>query len=618
MLFRGFKPAQGDGLIPDTKISEIRERVDLAEIVSEYVTLHKAGANLKGVCPFHADSDPSFNVNPARRFFHCFGCGASGDVFGFVMRIEGIDFTETAIRLAARAGVTLPERAATAEARTREDRLREEQTHRFYVLEEAAKFFEESLFSDGGGVARQALADRGINEAVRARFRLGYAPDAWTALIDHLARKQISQQDIESVGLAVTRKTGSGYYDRFRNRLMFTITDPMGRPIGFSGRALSKEEAGQGAKYINSPETDEYKKGRVLYGLHQARVALSKHREAVLVEGNFDVVSLSQAGIENVVAPLGTALTEDQAMLLRRRVENVVIMFDGDDAGRKAAARAFPILARLSLASYSVPLPAGEDPDSLVRNAGPDNVRNRLAGKVGLFDQIIKDTAAASDGSIQDKARRIEKLKPFMDALASPLELDLYRKKISDVFGVAHGAVQKALGGIAIAAPKAQERGPVDGRTFGRVAERELIGLLLDRPELLARAESKNLAGLITDSAFSAVLACMLEQFKKRESSTAALLDAAGEGPVRDWLAERALKCLYDKPEKAGLAFTEIAEQLAEKPIAAEIRELDNRIRIASAEGDDMCVLELSRKKADLQRTSFNSVSKFDLGRSSI
>jgi DNA primase len=610
-------------LIPDAKISEIRERIDIAQVIGEYVSLHKAGANVKGVCPFHADSDPSFNVNPARQFFHCFGCGASGDVFGFLMRIEGIDFNEAAIRLAGRAGVTLPERPKTKEAQSREERIQEEQKRRYYILDESARFFEESLFAEGGAAARDALLTRGIKEETRAKFRLGYAPDAWSALIDGLAKQHVSPNELESVGLALQRKSGTGYYDRFRHRLMFTITDPTGRPIGFSGRALSQEEADKGAKYINSPETDEYKKGRVLYGLHQARVAMSKSREVVLVEGNFDVVSMHQAGIENVAAPLGTALTEDQALLLRRRVEKVVVMFDGDGAGRKAAARAFPTLAGASLASYAVPLPQGEDPDSLARKSGPEEIRKRLAGKVGLLDYIIQNAALASDGSIQDKARQVEKLKPFVDALSSPLELDLYRKKIADIFGIDPNAVYRVLGGrvpgrsVPFSEP-AQSKGSTSEKNPGRVAERELVGLVLDCPELIPRMIAENVMSYISDQAFKGVLEHMAHLHEKGELCAAAVLSFTDEGPMRDWLAERAMMCFYEKREKADFAFNEIVGQLAKKPISEKIKELDYKIRMASAAGDDMGVLELSRKKADLLRTSLNSVSKFDLGRSSV
>ncbi len=608
-------------MIPDTKISEIRERIDIAEVIGDYLTLHKAGANLKGVCPFHADSDPSFNINPSRGFFHCFGCGTSGDVFAFLMKIEGIDFTDAATRLAGRAGVVLPEMPKNAEAKSREEKILSEQKRRFYVLEFATSFFEQALFEDNALLAREELKKRGISEETRSRFRLGYAPNAWSALCDHASLKQISLRDLESVGLIVPKKSGNGFYDRFRNRLMFPITDSTGRPIAFSGRALSQEEADLGAKYINSPETPEYKKGKVLFGLHQARVALSKYKEAVLVEGNFDVISLSQAGIENVVAPLGTALTEEQTLLLKRRVESVTVLFDGDSAGRKAAARAFPILAKAGLAAYGALLPPGEDPDSLVRKEGLETIQKYLQEKMGLFDQIINDTVAASDGSLQDKARRVEKLKPFLSALCSSLEIDLYRKKISDLFGIDPSAVFKATGGF-IGRSEQLAVKDLNSQTIpGRIAERELMGLLLDCPEIIPRASKEKVLEYVTEPAFHRSLVCMINLYEKKEFAVARIVDAAEDLLVQRWLSERAMICLYKDIDKANMAFDEILEQLAKKPISEKIKELDYKIRIANAEGDDIRVLELSRKKADLVKSSFNSinsVSKFDLGTSSV
>jgi DNA primase len=576
-------------LFPDSKIAEIRERADIAEIIGEYVTLRRAGSNLKGVCPFHADSDPSFNVNPARQFFHCFGCGASGDVFSFVSRIEGIDFTESLRRLAGRYGVSLPTPKVSEKSRTQAEQANQARKRRFFILEQAARFYEERLKTPQGAIAREALQARGVDDDTAARFRLGYAPDAWSGLIDFFSRQQVSPRELEAVGLALPRKSGNGYYDRFRNRLMFTVTDPSGRPIAFSGRALSREEAERGAKYINSPETEEYKKGHVLYGLHQARVPLSKSGEAIIVEGNFDVVSLSGVGIENVVAPLGTALTQEQAMLLRRRVERVVVLFDGDDAGRKAAARAFPVLAKAAIASYTAALPANEDPDSLVRRQGREGVL-----------KIIADTVTACDGSAQDKARRIEKLKPFVDALPSMVEKDLYRGRIAEAFGVGEQIVFRALGGswrpMGDVPPDRTRKAPP-----GKSEERELIGLLLDFPNLFEKVQAEGTLHLFSTPSLKRIAERMATLSGSQEASVAELIDAADDSAVGTWLAERAMVCLYDDKEKALRALDEIGSKLTRKPIKDQIKELDQQIRLASSNGDDTRVLELSRKKADLQ-----------------
>ena len=605
-------------MIPEAKISEIRERTNLVELVGEYVTLRRAGANFKGVCPFHADADPSFNVSEGRQFFHCFGCGASGDVFGFLMRIEGLDFTEAAIRLAGRAGVTLPAKESSPQSRTMEEQKRQARNRRHFILEEAAKFFEARLSAADGSAARSAIAARGISPETTTRYRLGYAPAEWSALIDYMARvNQVSAKELAQVGLAIPKKTGTGFYDRFRNRLMFAVTDPGGQPIAFSGRALDEEEAKKGAKYINSPETEDYIKGKVLFGLHQARVPLSKTREAVLVEGNFDVVSLAEAGIENAVAPLGTALTAEQALLLRRRVEKVLVMFDGDSAGRKAARRAFPLLAKAGLASYVITLPQGDDPDSMVRKGGAESILERFSAKVGLLDQIISDAATECDGSLQDKARRIEDLKTYISALSSNMEMDLYRGKIADAFGVDRRSVARALGGTRLSEPPSPPKntGPA---IPGTPEEREIVGLIIDMPEFGGRIYEAGLVEMVTSPSLRRVLERIAFLSERREFILSEAVAAAGDERTEVWLSGRAMHCFYEKKEKAEQAFAEIVDKLSKKNIKQQLRELDTKIRLASSEGDDMRVLELSRKRTDLQRNSLISVPKFDLDESPV
>lgn len=589
-------------MIPDAKIAEIRQRADIAEVVAEYVALRRAGANLKGVCPFHADSDPSFNVNPARQFYHCFGCGASGDVFSFVERIEGIDFTETARRLASRYGIELAEFKMTSAARSQAERAREARTRRRFILEEATRFFESRLAEPEGQQAVKALEARGVSESTARMFRLGCAPAAWSSLTDDLKKKNISPKELEEVGLSIERQ-GGGYYDRFRNRLVFTITDPGGAPIAFSGRALGDDPQDRAAKYINSPETPEYAKGQVLFGLYQARVPLTKYREAILVEGNFDVVTLFEAGFENVLAPLGTALTREQALLLRRRVERVVLLFDGDGAGRAAAHRAFPVLAAAGLASYVVTLPQGEDPDSFVRRNGAPALRELLSKKTGLLDQIISDSVAACDGSAQDIARRIERMAPFIREIRNSTEIDVYRAKIADGFKVPHETVFRVLRGLKrgeseIATPRSRVN-PV-----GQAAERELIGVLFDFPELLQGLSDRDTISLLTTPAIKAFVEEMERRFARKELFVADLVSKITEDPLKNWIAERAMVRLYKDEDRARRALDEIRVQLVRTRTSEEIRELEKQIQLAGSRGEDMRVLELSRKKADLQRAS--------------
>jgi DNA primase len=586
-------------VIPEAKIAEIRERADIAEVVGDYVTLKRAGVNLKGVCPFHADTDPSFNVNPDRQFFHCFGCGVSGDVFSFLQRIEGLQFAETVERLAKRFGVELPERPMDPAARSAEERARQAARRRRQILEDAASFFEDQLMSPAARRARELLGARGIDGETAREYRLGYAPDSWQGLLDFLGSKRVTPREVERVGLALSRKSGSGYYDRFRDRLVFTVSDPSGHPIAFSARALGGDEAG--AKYINSPETPEFTKGKVLYGLHQARVHLSKSREAVLVEGNFDVVSLARAGVGNVVAPLGTALTEDQAAILRRRVERVVVMFDGDSAGRTAAARAFPVLARAGLAAYVVPLPEGEDPDSLVRRGGREAVEQLLEDKRGLLDEIIASSARASDGTAQDAARRIEKLGKFVGAVRSPMEQDLYRQQVADAFGVEPTTVFRYMRG----GPREQRRADAPAEQAGppgRGAERELLGILLDQPQLFEQASAGGLLAMIENKGLRAIADELLLRHRRKDSLIADMMTGGGGDPAIAWLAERAMQSLYTDLEQAQKALTEVGARLSQDALAERIREIERQIRLAHSSGDEARILELQRKKTEIQR----------------
>jgi DNA primase len=602
-------------LVPDAKIAEIRERADIVEVIGEYVALKRAGINYKGVCPFHADTDPSFNVNPARQFFHCFGCSASGDVFGFLQRVDGLDFMEAVERLAARYGVELPKPQASAAARSNEERAREQVRRRRYVLEEGAAFFEAALATPAAAAARKMISDRGIDDGTATRYRLGYAPDAWDGLLEHLREKRVSPREVEEVGLAIPRKTGSGYYDRFRNRLVFTVTDPSGHPIAFSARSLGEGDA-DGAKYINSPETAEYHKGRVLFGLHQARVAMSKAREAILVEGNFDVLSMARAGVENVVAPLGTALTEEHAAILRRRVERVVVLFDGDKAGRAAAARAFPMLARAGLAAYHAPLPDGEDPDSLVRKRGPEAIREILAKPRGLLDEIIRASAETADGTVQDAARRIGKLRDFLDAVQEPMERDMYRQRVAEAFSVDPAFVFRYLRSPASAAAPAEGAPPQrPGDAPGLPEDRDLVGLMLDQPELCEEAHASGAIGLISDPELRRIAEELTFKQKRKESLVAEMMSGSGESQALTWLARRGMQRLFVDEETGKRALGEILRKMKKRGITTQILDIKQHIRRAHASGDDQKVLALQRQKTELEKEIHDTELGFDKGR---
>lgn len=342
----------------------IRERIDLVELVSGYVRLERAGSNFKGLCPFHTERTPSFYVSPSLNRFHCFGCGASGDAFSFLMRIEGISFREALQRLAARAGIELhPESTEQSEQRDELERLRRAvfAAHFYYrhCLQRAPR-------------ARQYLQQRGLTPATIERFQLGYAPGGWDHLLRFLRRHRISEQEALQAGLI--RQGEHGYYDYLRDRLVFPIHDAAGRVIAFGGRTMGDEEP----KYLNTPETPLFEKRNTLYGWHLARGAILRQRSAIVVEGYMDLLMLHQHGFEHAVATLGTAFTEQHAARLQRMVERVYLLYDSDDAGIRAALRAAEVLEAAGIPTFIVELPAGEDPDSLLQKAGTEALHQAL------------------------------------------------------------------------------------------------------------------------------------------------------------------------------------------------------------------------------------------------
>jgi len=598
-------------VIPDAKIAEIRERADIAEVIGDYVTLKRAGANLKGVCPFHADSDPSFNVNPARQFYHCFGCGASGDVFKFLQQVEGLQFMEAVERLAGKFGVELPARPMSPEAKTAEDRARAEVKRRLYIVEEAAAFFEEQCKTANGASAM--LTARGINEEIRSEYRMGFAPDSWDALLKHLQSKRISAREAEQVGLVVPRKNSDGYYDRFRNRLVFVITNPAGHPIAFSARVMDGDDASQ-AKYINSPETREYTKGKTLFGLHQARVSLSKSREAILVEGNFDVLAMAQAGFKNVVAPLGTALTKEQAAILRRRVSRVSVMFDGDLAGRKAAARAFPILAGAGLAAYVVMLPEGEDPDSLVRRKGRASIQSLLDGAKGLLDEIIRASAAASDKTAQDVARRIGKLALFLNAVTDSMERSVYRQRIAEAFGVDPQIVFRHLryAGSLGKVEHGQVASTSEVSDYGTAEERELLCLMLDLPELTGEVSQSGAITMMRTKNLREIADKLVMGYNEQRAPIAQILSELEGEKALEWLARRSMNKLYKDESKGRDALREITVSMRQRSLDEQIKVISDKIKEAHASVDDVKTFELMRQRTELEKERAGANQAFD------
>ncbi len=416
-------------MISDDKVREVRSRAAILEIVSEYVRLKKSGANFLGLCPFHNEKTPSFSVNPAKEIFHCFGCGIGGDVFGFIMRIEGLTFPEAVKFLGRRVGVTIEERPPTVE----EQRKADEKESFYRINECAAQFYIRMLMDHKAGEpGRVYLGRRGVELNTAGTCRLGFAPERWDALTKYLEKMRVPLDTAEKLGI-VRRKEGGGYYDAFRNRLLFTITDPHGRCIGFGGRVLDDSLP----KYLNSPESPVYRKSEVLYGLDLARQVMRETGCAFIVEGYFDHLALYRAGIRNVVATCGTALTSAHVKLLKRHADRIFTMFDADSAGEKATFRAMDLFLEENLPAHIVVLPSGEDPDSFIRKYGVEALEEKVNNSLPIFEYFVRELCRKGDtGSVEGKVRVLEELVPRLAKMANLLERDLYIREVSRFVGI--------------------------------------------------------------------------------------------------------------------------------------------------------------------------------------
>jgi DNA primase len=396
-------------VIPSETIEQVAAANDIVEVIGAYFPLKRAGANFKALCPFHQEKTPSFHVSPQRQTFHCFGCGVGGSVFRFVMEYEHVDFPSAVRKLASRVGIPIAEERGGPD----EDRQHEARRTLLKLHAEAGEWFHDNLLKkEFAEPARTYLKKRGIDRQVAKDWQLGFSPDSWDSFLKWAVERGYSRAQLLQSGLVKPRdeeRPGSDVYDRFRGRVMFPICNDVGEVIAFSGRLLESDP--QAAKYVNSPETPLFQKGRVLFGLHKTKRALIDANCAIVCEGQLDLITLFEAGIKNVVAPQGTAFTEHQARILKRFVDEVVLCFDADRAGQKAAEHSLDALLENDLTVRVVAMPSGEDPDSLVRKEGKENFEKRIAAAEDFFDYWIEREVANVDlrslGAKMQVARRL-------------------------------------------------------------------------------------------------------------------------------------------------------------------------------------------------------------------
>lgn len=358
-------------------VDEVRERCDLVEIVSQYVNLRRSGRTMVGLCPFHNEKTPSFHVNPERQRWKCFGCGEGGDVFTFVQKIDNLTFREALEHLARKVGVEIRRTQQSAKVYTEKDII-------LRVNNVACEFFRSQLRESSRALGY--LERRGLSESTVEKYLIGYAPDSWDGLLNHLIKQRLDPAEAVKAGLLVAREDGKGFYDRFRDRLIFPILDLSERIVGFGGRALGDDPA----KYLNTPETPLFIKSRTLYGLNRARRAISAEDRVIVVEGYMDAITAQEAGFENTVATMGTALTEDHVNIIARFTNNVVLAFDADSAGMAAALRSAPVFERAGLNIRIISMPAGEDPDSLLRSGDRSTFSRLVERALPVADYRVK------------------------------------------------------------------------------------------------------------------------------------------------------------------------------------------------------------------------------------
>lgn len=597
-----------------TPAEDIKTRLDVVDVIGDYLPLKPAGSgSFKALCPFHSERTPSFHISRPRQSWHCFGCDTGGDIFSFVMKMEGMEFPEALEHLAQKAGVTLP---AFDGAKTS---LRK----RLYEVNDlAARFFRSSLLLlPQAQTARDYVAKRGLDDLTADLFRIGYAPDGWTHLTDALKTKGVTEDELLQAGLVARREKGSGVYDRFRDRVMFAIADVYGNIVGFTGRILTEDKTQ--AKYVNTPETLVYKKSAVLYGLDKAKGEIRRQDLVVITEGNMDVVSSHQFGITNVVAASGTALTNDQLSLIKRFTNNLSIAFDQDAAGKAATLRGLD-LARtqdFSIKIITLPPEAGKDPDEAVRK-DPALWREAIKNAVSIMEWIYRQAfRGRSLTSPEDKKVIAQEVLSEIRRIADPVERDHWIKRLADDLRVGEEALKEALNrqrqGVKpspVSRPTAESK-PSSEKMAARFTpeqqmERRMLALALFRPFLWVElGEGKS--ALFSDSSVRALYEALALAYAQTNSLQPAAFAERLLPPPANLTPEEAetyeaLAFLAER-EFQEMPRVELTRELKSLLLylhtlakARRRKELEEAMRDAERVGDAVLIAELSRRFSEL------------------
>jgi len=590
-------------------VQRVKEAAQIVDIIGECVALKRAGVNLKGLCPFHAEKTPSFMVNPARQSFHCFGCGEGGDVFSFMMQYYNLTFPEALKQLAQRYHITLPEKQFSSA-----DQAKAEKRQKLFdANERAARMYHEYLLNHNGGAsARAYLKKREINPEIISTFMLGYAPSGWDFLSNKVAKSSITMSEAEEAGLLVRKERG-GFYDRFRDRILFPIFDLTGRVVGFGGRILGEGEP----KYLNTPETLIFDKSRMLFGLFQHRDSIRKSREAVIVEGNFDLLALASCGLDNVVAPLGTALTQTQIRLLKGYADEVILLFDGDEAGIKAAMRSVPLFLGEQVAARVALLPAMHDPDTYIRAHGRKGLKKYLVNALPMLEFAFEHLKDKYGMSMTGKGKILEELEPLVDASGrSPFQQSVLISEFSNKLGLDPDQIMQ---GFRKAVRKKdqhrrQDMNAVSAKDKTAKAtiqlpriQAQLIEFLIFHPRYLERFLEAGIDEILAEDPASNILN-VLQQLAADNKNVAPeqLMENLPDGPERTYISRLLITSTFLEQNGQEAPAEDMAEEmlvwLVRYRFKKEIKQLSEEIRMAQKSQDQKLLEELLHKKAKLNK----------------
>jgi DNA primase len=577
--------------IPEKTIDQIQEKTDIVELISGYAPLKKAGRNYKAPCPFHNEKTPSFIVSPDKQIYHCFGCGAGGNVFSFLMRIENLQFPEAVEMLAEKAGIVVPRSAG---ARQGEDPL----AAKIYAMNEAAcGFFQDCLA--GKDTAREYLVSRGVGDETIKKFRIGYAPDAWEGLLTFFRKKNFDLSIIEKSGLAIPNDKG-GRYDRFRNRIIFPIIDLKNRVLGFGARVLDSSLP----KYINSPETPVYSKGRNLYGLNFSKDAIRAKNYALIVEGYLDFLIPYQAGAENIIATLGTALTTDQIKLLKRFASTVIMVYDPDEAGEAASLRNLDLFIGEDVNVYIAELPKGLDPDSFIRKNGAEEFNKLIKSGKNLFDYKLDKLMKRFDmRTAHGKAGIVGEMLPTISRINNAVVKSELIKKLAQRLSIDIDAVKEEMKKVKQDYSKGRYTvTPVEARKDSRTAEMIILALMIESADLVGKVIDLLPAEEYRNSTVRDIATLIYGMHREnRAVNPARLINHLGTGTEASAIVSEAASMLEFLTDKEK-TLNDCVARIKKDNIQDRLNALQARIRTAHGKQDEATWKELVTEYDSLER----------------